>query len=119
MTRWSLTLIGSIKRLRYATPWKISHRHDRRRLDLKPRLVFDQRSDLHERHRRKVLAHDTAIGITEFAQMRQIFLLVEDEPGQPRDVRRFATRFRHERHDIGKRLARLADKIFAREALLG
>jgi len=48
-----------------------SHRpldgHDSRGLDLDFCLVFDQRADLDERHRRKVLAHHAAVGFAQFA----------------------------------------------------
>jgi len=99
--------------------FEASLRHDSGSLDLDFCLVFDQRADLDERHRRKVLAHDTAIGLAEFAQAQQIFLLVENEPGQPRDVFGAATGLDNKRHDIRKRLSRLRDKIFALEPLLG
>jgi hypothetical protein len=39
------------------------NRHNCRCLDLKPRLVFNQRADLDQRHGRKVFAHDVAIGL--------------------------------------------------------
>ncbi len=42
-------------------------RHNSRCLDLEPRRVFNQCADLHQRHCRKMLAHDAAIGLAEFA----------------------------------------------------
>src|SRR5215469_12115162 len=98
---------------------KISIRYDSGCFDFELRFVFDQRADLHERHGGEVLAYDAAIGFAQFAQPRQIFLLVEHKPGQPRDMAGLAAGFLDERDDIGERLTSLGDEIDALEPLLG
>src|ERR1700720_4651988 len=95
-----------------------SMRHHGSSFDLDFGQILDQGDDLHQGHGRKMLAHGGAVGVAQFAQVREIVLLVDDEPGQAGDVLRPAAGLGHQRHDVRQSLARLRDKIRAVEFLL-
>src|SRR5262249_52879584 len=95
-----------------------SLRQDCRRLDLQSRLGFDEPADFDHGHRRKVPAHDFAIGGAERFEIAKVFVHVAHIPGQPHDVLRRGTGLRQHRGNVGERLFRLRDESLRKAAAL-
>src|SRR5882672_3598779 len=64
-------------------------------------------------------SHHAAIGVPDFSQSGQIFLLVGDEPGQSRNVLRRPAGLSHDRNDVLQSLPGLGDEVLAFEFLVG
>src|SRR5215510_2892239 len=96
-----------------------SFRHYCRRLDLDFRFIFDKCDHLHHGHGREMCSHHAAIGFPDLSQSGQIFLLVGDEPGQPRNVLRRPAGLAHDRNDVLQGPAGLCDEVLAFEFLVG
>src|SRR5262245_28223388 len=95
-----------------------SFRHDCRGLDLDLRFIFDECDHLDHGHGRDVFPHHVAIGAPDLSQSGQIFLLVSDEPGQPRNVLWRPAGLPHDCNDVLQRLADLGNEVLAFEFLL-
>jgi hypothetical protein len=93
----------------------LSFRQHGRGFDLDSRFVFDKRRHLDHGHGREMFPHHAAISFADFTQSRHIFGLIGDEPSEPRNVFRRATRLSHDRDDILESLADLGDKVLAFE----
>ena len=63
-----------------------SARYYRRRFDLDLCRLLDQADDLDQRHRRIMRTEDLAIDPAERFQARQIFVHVDDIPGEAHEV---------------------------------
>ena len=88
-----------------------SARHHRGRLDLDPRGLFDQTHHLDQRHRGIMRAENLAIGLSERLQVRQIFLDIDDIPGEPNQMFGPRAAFGQDRRDIAQGLADLRDEV--------
>src|SRR5882757_3869303 len=86
-------------------------------LDLDLGAVLDQRDDLDQRHRREMAAECVAPGATDRRQAGEIFVLVGDVPGHPRDVLGSRTGRGEHRDGVAQRLLELADEIVRGEDL--
>src|SRR4051812_2490417 len=90
-------------------------RHDGGRLDLHARPGFDQRDDLHHRHRGVVVAHELAVGGADLAGACEVLVAVGDVPRQARDVLGATARLGQHGEHVAQRLADLAGQVLGRE----
>ena len=86
-------------------------RNHRRRFDLHPGTVVQQRGHLHQRHRGKVPANHTPVGLPHFARSGHVLTLVGDVPGQADQVLGPGVGFRKDVDDVPQGLLDLRDEI--------
>jgi len=89
---------------------RASTRNNGSRFDLDARCWLDKTYDLDERHARVVDADDVTIGFAEHLEIGNVFVHVDDIPGQAHEMFGSSTALRQDRHDVFESLPHLRDK---------